>query len=602
MDEYNVLIKNASVVDGSGRAHYKASIGIKDSKVVAIGQVSGDAATEIDASGLTAVPGFIDSHSHGDMELLFFPKCESYLFQGVTTMVAGQCGMSPAPIGDNISLPGIAGEYLSELEPYKYYPAHTVFPRERVNQIMKEKFGWIVDWRSMDDWFKVVERKKISMNIATLVGHVTVRSTVMEDDFKRPATKAEKTEMGELIRKSLDEGAIGMSMGLDYDPDTFADREELIEHCKIVAEYGAIVVPHSRRTGRRRDITAGFRLPDKIDGILEAIDLCRASKAKMNIAHLFTGWYINPGVYPSTIEEANRRATLAVIDDALKEGLDISFDVLPSSLTSNFGGASYLCSVFEPWLRDKGGRQEFAKALGMMDFRQEIKEAIRAGKWYIRENYNPNTNPRWAENYTVFKHKDPKAVDKTLAKIADERKKDPFDVWFDLIAEDPDALCGQTFVYPSGTPDLNAGYHKIFWEHRAAALGIDTGVDDYKHVYKTPPYQLPMINTYSAFPSFLERFVRKDEIFTIEQAVFKTSTQAAQRHGLEGRGVIAPGAYADIVLLSLDKVKVTAAPTNPRSKPAGIEYVFVNGVPVISNGKHSEATPGHVIRRKLGKK
>ena len=141
MDELSVLIKNASVVDGSGRPPYKAGIGIRKDKVVAVGDVAGDAAKVIDAKGLTAIPGFIDSHSHGDMTVLFFPGCESYLFQGVTTMVTGQCGMSPAPIGDNITLPGVAQEYLMELEPYKYYPSRTVFPRERVNKLMEEKFG-----------------------------------------------------------------------------------------------------------------------------------------------------------------------------------------------------------------------------------------------------------------------------------------------------------------------------------------------------------------------------------------------------------------------------------------------------------------------------
>jgi N-acyl-D-amino-acid deacylase len=595
LDELSVLIKNASLVDGSGRPPYKAGIGIMGDKVVAVGDVAGDAAKVIDAKGLTAIPGFIDSHSHGDMTVLFFPGCESYLFQGVTTMVTGQCGMSPAPIGDNITLPGIAQEYLMELEPYKYYPSRTVFPRERVNQLMEEKFGWTVDWRSMGDWFRVVEKKRISMNMATLVGHVTVRRTVMEDDFERPSTRDEKDEMGALIRQSLDEGGIGLSVGLDYDPDTFADREELVEHCKIAAEYGAIFVPHSRRTGRRRNVAAGHRPPDKIDAINEVIDLCRASGVKMNIAHLFTGWYINPDNCPDILEEANRRATLDVIDAAVKEGMDISFDILPSCMTSIYGGAAWLCGGFEPWIREKGSRAEFAKWLSVEDYRKEIKEAIKSGKWYTREG--PNTNPRWAHNTVIFRHRNPETVNKTLAQIAEERGKDPFDVWFDLIVEDPDALTGHAFSYPGGKPDLDASYNKVFWMHPSAALGIDTGVSDYKHVPVTPTYMLPMINFYSAFPSFIEKFVLRDKTFTIEQAVFKTSTQPAIRYGLKGRGVINPGSYADIVLLDLKKLKVNGTPVEPRKKPSGIEHVLVNGVTVVSKGKHTGASPGTVIKR-----
>ena len=141
MDDFSVLIKNVTIVEGSGKLPFKGSIGVKGDKVAALGEFKGDSAKEIDGKGLTAVPGFIDSHSHGDMDVLFFPKCESYLLQGVTTMVAGQCGMSLAPIKEKTSLIGIAAEYLDEIEPYKYYPKRPVLPREGVNALMKEKFG-----------------------------------------------------------------------------------------------------------------------------------------------------------------------------------------------------------------------------------------------------------------------------------------------------------------------------------------------------------------------------------------------------------------------------------------------------------------------------
>lgn len=596
MSEFTLIIKNASVVDGSGKAAYKADIGVKDEKVAVLGEVKGDAVKEIDAKGLIAIPGFIDSHSHGDMNLLFFPKCESYVFQGVTTMIAGQCGMSLAPIGDNITLPGIASEHLMELEPYKYYPSRTVFPREQINQLMKEKYGWIVDWYSMADWYKRVEEKKISMNIASLVGHMTVRRTVMEDDFKRPATKDERDEMGHLIRQSLKEGAIGLSVGLDYDPDTFADREELVEHCKIAAEYDSIFIPHSRRTGRRRDQGRGHRRPDKIDAINEVIDLCRASGVKMNIAHLFTGWYVNPSNSPDILEEANRKATLAVLDKAIGEGMDISFDILPSSLISIYGGASFLCSGFEPWIREKGSRAEFSKWLKVKDYREEIKDAIYAGKWFTRQS--PVTNPKWAEGLTIFIHKNLDYVDKTIAEIADEKEIEPFEARFDLIIEDPDALCGTAFTYPSGKPDLNASYNTIFWDHPTAALGIDTGVFSYEYERSTPVHMLPMINFFAAFPSFIQKFVKTDKYFTMDQAVFKTSTQPAIRHGLLGRGTITPGSYADIVLMDLENLHVNSTPTNPKQKTTGLEYVIINGEVVVQGKDHTGATPGKVIRRK----
>ena len=183
--EFSLLIKNANIIDGTGNTLYKGSLGVKNNKIEAIGDVKGDSVKIIDAKGLTAVPGFIDAHSHADMGMLFFPKCVSYILQGVTTFIGGQCGASLAPIGDMINLPGIARDHLQELIKYKYYPKKTVFTREEVNEVMKKHFEWTVDWKTSAQLFKTVEKRGISCNFAPLVGHNTVRRTVMEDDFER---------------------------------------------------------------------------------------------------------------------------------------------------------------------------------------------------------------------------------------------------------------------------------------------------------------------------------------------------------------------------------------------------------------------------------
>ncbi|MBN2334486.1 amidohydrolase family protein [Candidatus Bathyarchaeota archaeon] len=601
MDEYSVIINNARIVDGTGKKAYKGSLGIKGEKVAAIGEVKGDAARVIDAGGAYALPGFIDSHSHGDFGIQYFPKSESYLFQGVTTMVAGQCGLSLAPIGDLIPLPGIASEYSVEIEPYKYYPKRTVFTREEVNALMKEKFGWTVNWHTMAEWYRAVEKCNISMNIATLVGHCTLRRTVMGDDGERAATNEEVAEMGALIKESMDAGCFGMSVGLDYETDVFAEKYELVEHCKIVAEYGGVFSPHSRRTGRRRGVGAGHKPQSKIDAILEVIELARKSGVKLNIAHLFTGWSVSPQGYPEILEEANRRATLQVLDDAIAEGIDVNFDLMPAGLYSKFHGPQYLCGSFEPWVREKGSRAEFAKWLRLTEYREEILDAIKQGKWFMRMAQNPNTNPSWAENLTILVHRNPDTVNKTLYQIIEERGKDAFDVWFDLLVEDPDAMVGYTFTYPGGPFRPEAPLNRILWAHPKAALGIDTGVTDYHHLPKYPPWWQPMILSFSAFPILYQRFVKEDKAFTIEEAVHKTSTRAADCFGLEGRGKLTPGSYADVVLMDLDKLKVMSTDTDPRRKPRGIEYVLVNGVVAIEKGEHTGATSGKVLRKKWGR-
>jgi len=595
MSEFDVLIQNAMIVDGSGKPAYKGSIGVKGDRVVAVGPVTGDAKDVVDASGLTAVPGFIDSHSHGDLSLPYYPLCENYVLMGCTTFVGGNCGVSPAPIADMTSVPERLHKYLLELSAYKYYPPWSTstiqfWPRDQVNELMKKEYGWTIDWHTMGDYFKFLEKKGISANYAPLLGHATVRKLVMGEDYKRPSTKTEQAEMVGLIRQGLDEGCIGMSVGLDYDPDIFADREELVEHVSILKEYNAIFVPHSRRTGRRLDIAMGHRMPDPVDGLREVIDICRAAGVRMNIAHIYTGWYITPAGGPPILEEANRRATLMVIDEALKEGLDISFDSLVlSPIVPNT--ASYLCAPFEPWLREYGTREKFAEWLKSKDIREEIKDAIYKGKWYMRNN--PNTNPRWAEGITVLKHKNPAYENKSLAKIATELGRDPFETWFDLIVEDPDAKSGGSGR--GGDPE--APYHAIFFQHPASAVGLDMGVLDYKQESKVPPWSLPMIHMYSAYVGFYDMFVNRTKALTLEQAVHKTSTQVAIRHKLKGRGVIKEGAFADIVLMDLPNLKVMSTPLEPRQQPKGIEYVFVNGTAVVKNAKHTGATPGRVLRR-----
>jgi N-acyl-D-aspartate/D-glutamate deacylase len=593
MEEFDLLIKNAAIVDGSGKPAYKGSIAVKGDRVVAVGPVTGDTKEVIDASGLTAVPGFIDSHSHADENLLFYPKCENYVLQGVTTFVGGQCGISPAPIGEMIPLPGQAHDYISELISYKYYPEKSLFPRERVNEIMKEHFGWTVDWGTMGDFFKVVEKKGISANYVPLIGHGSVRTLVMGEDYKRYSTKTEQAEMTGLIRQGLEEGCIGMSVGLDYDPGVFADRQELIDCVSVLKEYDGIFCPHSRRTGRRVNIAMGQRMPNPIDAIYEVLDICRATGVRMNIAHLFNGWSITPRGGPSILEEANRRATLMVIDEALKEGLDISFDAIPSVLFTRFAGSSYLCVAFEPWLREYGSREKFAEWLKAKDVREEVKDAIFRGKLYLRNN--PNTDPRWAEGIIVLKHKNSAYENKSLAKIATERSGDPFETWFDLIIEDPDSMVGGGGVGGGANPE--ASYNAIFYQHPLGAVGLDTGVVDYKYAPKIPPLDVPVISQYSAYVGFFDKFVNRMKALTLEQAVQKTSTLVAIRHKIKGRGIIKEGAYADIVLMDLPNLKVTGTPLEPRRQPKGIEHVFINGVAVVRNAKHTDATPGRVLRR-----
>jgi N-acyl-D-amino-acid deacylase len=240
MDEYDVLIKNATIVEGTGKKAYKGSIGVKGSRISAIGDVKGDAEKEIEARGLTATPGFIDAHSHGDWTLLWYPQAENYIMQGVTTFIGGQCGGSPAPLGDYIRVPSLLQNKLVELDPYKYYPRLPFYPKDQVNEWMKEVYGWTLDWETMAGYFNKVEEIGVSINFAPLIGHGSVRTKVMGLDYKRHSTQTEWKEMRESIHQAMKEGCIGMSAGLDYDPDVFASHEEIIDGVSVLGEYNGV--------------------------------------------------------------------------------------------------------------------------------------------------------------------------------------------------------------------------------------------------------------------------------------------------------------------------------------------------------------------------
>ena len=593
--EFDVLIENALIVDGTGKPPYKGSIGVEGDRVVALGRVMGDAVKALDASGLIASPGWIDAHSHGDDTILFYPKCQNYVMQGVTTFVGGQCGGSPAPVGEMTGLPGPAEDYIQELEPHKYYPEKTVFPLEQVNALMKKKYGWTITWRTMGDWFRVVEGKGVSMNVAPLVGQGTVRLKVMGNDFKRNSTEKELEEMKGLIRGAMDDGCIGLSTGLDYDPSVWASMDEINACVSVVKDYGGVYCPHWRRTGRRRDVKFGDTRPNKVDGILESMDTCRKTGVPTNLAHLTPGWRLVPESN-DMMEEMNIRATLKFIDDARAEGLPLTFDSMPWFIFGGFDVMPYLSSLLTPWLREQGSRERFSEWLKVPDYRKEVQDAIATGKWFIRLAYNPNTNPQWAENIWVVRHRSPGCNDKTVAQIAKERGKNPLETYFDLICEDPEGRGVAVGVAESGNFPQKP-YRALFFKHPAAALSLDQSVVDHTRQQEVPPYSMPGINSFSAFPGFIIEFVKKLKIFTLEEAIGKMSTAAAEHHGMKGRGRITPGSYADIVLFDLDKIRVIGDPIEPRRYPEGIEHVFVNGAAVVEDGEHTGATPGKIIKR-----
>jgi len=585
-EEYDVIIENADIVDGVNKA-YRGSIGIVGDRIKEVGKFQGDAVKLVDATGLIAMPGFVDSHSHADGSLPWYPDCQSAVLQGCTTVVAGQCGGSPAPLGEYMRPPRVLSDELYERSPYLYHSPSPLLPVETVNELMEEKYGWTIDWRTMAEYFDFIGGLGISLNYVPLVGHGTVRYMVMGEDYKRHATAEEVEQMKAHIRQAMDEGCIGMSAGLDYDPDVFADRSEMDACVATLKDYDGIYAPHWRRTGRRRDIKMGAGYSETQEGIIEVLDTYRNTGVRLNIAHIAPGWHTIPPMTPQ-IGTAIGEATIAPIDEAIEERLEVSFDCIPWECWEPL---PYLCSVhFTQWLRLLGSREKLAEWLKVDEFRKRAWEEIESGKLFQRVVINPCLNPaHWAENLKITKHDNGGYEDKQLSEVAEAIGKDPWEVLCDLIVEDPDSRGSHT-DYRGNEEQM-----KVFFRHPRCTVGLDVSVCDDKWERRHPPYSIPLPDTYSGYPKFLIRYVRDGSLFTIEEAAQKCATLPAKFHGIRDRGVLTTGAYADITLIDLPELRIVGKPEESRNYPEGISHVLVNGEFVVEEGKHTGARPGSIL-------
>ncbi|MBN1682065.1 amidohydrolase family protein [Candidatus Bathyarchaeota archaeon] len=585
MSDYDVLIKNGLIVDGSGVSAIQGSIAIKGERISSVGEVKGTAEKEIDAKGFVVTPGWIDVHNHGDMTIIYYPKADGYLRQGITTFVGGNCGSSPGPYGDLISVGMGVGEIISNIAPDMYYPNSTL-PREVVNLEHKKIFGWEIDWRTLGEFFTKLEIKGLSPNYVPLLGHHAIRTITMGLDSKRKATPQEVKTMTQHVEQAMIDGCRGMSAGRDYEPSYYADLDELVELNKIVSKYGGIYSVHCLRTGLRKARRPGEHPPSKVAGLLESIDVGRKSKVSVQISHLGALHDVSP-MDNRELMEAAGRATIKIVDDAIKEGIDVSFDLIPGIRGFGTSQNIWLVASLTPWLKVCGGKEQLSNALRMKEFREEIKATCWSGKYY---GLNPNINPNWSNGINILEHKDAEYKGKTIAAIAKEKEIDPFDALFDAIVADPEAKVGSSGTRESPTKSM-------FYKHPKSMIGIDTLALDTTWIGKGPPWSLPSENSFNGWAQYWQSAVREQKILTLEQAVQKATSLPASKFKIKQRGLLKEGYYADVVVFDLNTIKNNATPLNPSTYPQGIKHVLVNGQIVVHNEIHTGALPGKVLKR-----
>ncbi len=559
-ESFDILIKNTKIVDGTGGAPRRGSVAIKNERIVALGRVTGEAETVIDGSGLVTCPGFIDPHTHADQGILRFPQATNFIWQGITTVIAGNCGFSPAPRKD----------------------------------------------LTFKDWLLKIEEKKIAVNLAQLVGQSDIRAEVMGSDWKREATPDELREMKAYVEESMKSGALGLSTGVDAPwPGFFASRDEKIELLKIVAQHNGFYVPHTRHIrshwpsnilkeysyvlyyGPLEDVLVGtYR------GYLEAIEVSRKAGVPLHIAH-FGQAYKLPQPHPDSLEEEAARATLSeIIDKAREDGIDVTFDIIPSP--SSIGGRAPLIREFltqrfsyPDWLA-RLSKEEFIEKIKTVEFRSRIHEMYDSGKIKLGMVHT-KADPYWMECFKILNCKQTEFEGKTISEIMEETEAHPLDIIFDLLVEDPETDWVQ-FLDKRGT---------------AAALPIllkspvsmpCTDVSSLPVQLNTERGALPGPGAYGIFADYMSMYVRNTGTLKLEEAIKKATSFPAQRFGLKDRGVLRVGAYADILVFDINTIKQTGTFNDPAQAPDGIHYVLVNGKIVYRDKEHTGARPGKVIR------
>ena len=517
----DILIRDGLIIDGTGNPGYYGSVGVEGDIIrVFRGSVQGvDAARTIDATGLTVCPGFIDMHAHSGLVLLSEPEHEPKVRQGITTELIGVDGNSYAPFKSQDDFRRFV-EINSGLDGNPPLPG---------------------SWSTVEQYLNMFDRKS-AVNIAYILGNSPVRIDAIGWE-STPATESDIANMKAMIREAMEEGAIGMSTGLDYPPGGYASTDELVELSKQVTELGGIYHTHVR-----------YKSGDMfMDPFREAIEIGKRSGVPVHITHFYQK-APSPGGAPQL---------LGLVEEASASGQDVTFDSYPYSL-----GSTRILIVFPDWVHE-GGPERLKQALADEDARERLRGEVvpRAPTWH----------DMWL---TYFKRPENHRYEgRSIAEIAEMRAQHPVDALCDLLIDEDLQTC---YV----AEGLNLKTLPAFVTHPLSMVGSDAVLLG----------DFPSPRTYGCFPVILAEYVREEQQMSLPNAIRKMTSFPAQRLGLQDRGVIRDGMNADITVFDAGSVRAPATRTEPKQFPIGIEYVIVNGTVVVDGGTHTGALPGRAVR------
>jgi N-acyl-D-amino-acid deacylase len=532
-NDFDVLIRNGHIVDGSGNTWFAADVALTGDRIVAVGKIPKDAHAKrvIDAKGLIVAPGFIDMLGQSEMSLLIDNRSLSKLSQGITSEVTGEGG-------------SVAPQSSFTLGPLKPFLDH---------------FHLTIDWNDLDGYFKRLEHDGTPINLGTYVGAAQVREAVIGDADRAP-NAAELDEMKRLVGIDMQQGALGLSTALIYPPGHYAKTPELIALAKVAAQYGGIYASHMRSEGR-----------SEIAAMDEAIKIGHDAGLPVEIFHLKIAGQDRWHQMPTVVRK---------IEAARASGIDVAADMYPY-----LAGATALASALPPWVADGGREKELAR-LRDPAARRRIRTEMSVTHADWENLYLASGGPGGVMIASVFNPALKKYEGKTVAEMAAGMHKSPVDGLMDFVIADN--LQTGALYFIASEPDLQYGL-KQPW----TSIGLDAGEESLDGPL-FGPHDHP--RTWGSMPRFLGHYSRDLKLVTLEQAVRKITSLPAQRVHLEDRGLLKPGFFADVTIFDPVKIIDRSTYEKPAQLASGIEYVFVNGQLAFEKGKLTAAKAGVALR------
>ena len=530
---YDVLIKNGTITDGSGNPTYLGSVGINADTIAAVGKLKATGTLEIDAKGLIVAPGFINVLSWATESLIEDGRSLGDITQGVTLEVFGE-GWSMGPLNENLKkelqLPTSQGDI-------KYQ----------------------VDWNTLDEYLQSLIKRGISPNVASFIGATTVRINHIGYENRAP-TDEELASMKEMVRQAMEDGALGVGSSLIYAPAFYSTTEELIALCKVASEYNGLYISHMRSEGNRllQSIDELMRIADEADIRAEIYHLKMAGKEN---------W--------SKYDEVVRK-----IDSARTAGLSIT-----TNMYTYVAGATGLDASMPPWVQE-GGYEKWAERLQNPEIRQRVLEEMTTptDKW---ENlmYDAGTSDNLLlvgfENDSLRHY-----TGKTLTEVAKIHGKSPEETAIDLVIADGSRVGTVYFLMSEENVKKQIALPYMSFGSDAASMTPE-GV--FLNSSTNP-------RSYGNFSRLLGKYVRDEQIISIEEAVRKLTSLPASNLKIKKRGSLTTGYFADVAIFNPETIQDRATFVEPHQLSTGMIHVFVNGEQVLKDGVHTGATPGRVVR------